>query len=101
MDPIRSFDELSVGQDFAFGTMVMPLEEILDFARRYDPQPFHVDPVRAAAGPSAASSPAGCTPWPPPSATCSAPASWSRSRWAARGWSCAGRRRCGQAMRSR
>jgi acyl dehydratase len=51
MDPIRSFDELSVGQEFAFGTMVMPLEEILDFARRYDPQPFHVDPERAAAGP--------------------------------------------------
>jgi acyl dehydratase len=51
MDPIRSLDELSVGQEFDFGSMVMPLEEMLDFARRYDPQPFHVDPGRAAAGP--------------------------------------------------
>jgi acyl dehydratase len=51
MDPIRSLDELSVGQEFDFGNMVMPLEEMLDFARRYDPQPFHVDPGRAAAGP--------------------------------------------------
>ena len=25
--PIRSFDELSVGQEFSFGTMSMPLEE--------------------------------------------------------------------------
>jgi acyl dehydratase len=51
MDPIRSFDDLVVGQEFAFGSMAMPLEEILDFARRYDPQPFHVDADRAAAGP--------------------------------------------------
>lgn len=49
--PLRSFDELSVGQEFAFGSIDMPLEEILDFARRYDPQPFHIDPDRAAAGP--------------------------------------------------
>ena len=51
MDPIRSFDELSVGQEFAFEPLVMPLEEMLDFARRFDPQPFHLDPARAAAGP--------------------------------------------------
>jgi acyl dehydratase len=51
MDPIRSFDDLSVGQEFAFGSMVIPLEEMLDFARRFDPQPFHIDAARAAAGP--------------------------------------------------
>jgi acyl dehydratase len=51
MDPIRSFDALSVGQEFHFGTLAMPLEEMLDFARRFDPQPFHIDPERAAAGP--------------------------------------------------
>ena len=49
--PLRSFDDLSPGQEFSFGTIEMPLEEILDFARRYDPQPFHIDPERAAAGP--------------------------------------------------
>ena len=47
MQPIRSFDELSVGQEFRFGTMRMPLDEVLDFARRWDPQPFHVDEARA------------------------------------------------------
>ena len=47
MEPIRSFDELSVGQEFRFGTMSMPLDEALDFARRWDPQPFHVDEARA------------------------------------------------------
>lgn len=43
MQPLNSFDELSVGQEFQFGSFVMTREEILDFARRYDPQPFHVD----------------------------------------------------------
>lgn len=49
--PLRSFDDLSVGQEFGFGRIAMPLDEILDFARAYDPQPFHIDPARAAAGP--------------------------------------------------
>lgn len=43
MEPLNSFDELSVGQEFHFGSFVMTKEEILDFARRYDPQPFHLD----------------------------------------------------------
>lgn len=47
MEPLRSFDELAVGQEFDFGTMRMPLEEVLDFARRWDPQPFHVDEEKA------------------------------------------------------
>jgi acyl dehydratase len=51
MQPIRSFDELSVGQVFDFGRMTMPREEILDFARRWDPQPFHRDEAEAEAGP--------------------------------------------------
>ena len=49
--PIASFDELSVGQHFDFGTLEMTREEILDFGRRYDPQPFHVDEDAAAEGP--------------------------------------------------
>ena len=51
MQPLRSFDELSVGQDFDFGRMTITREEILDFARRWDPQPFHRDEAEAAAGP--------------------------------------------------
>jgi acyl dehydratase len=47
--PLHSFDELSVGQEFDFGSFRMEREEILDFARRYDPQPFHVDEQAARA----------------------------------------------------
>jgi acyl dehydratase len=49
--PLASFDELSLGQEFDFGSIRMELDEILDFARRWDPQPFHIDAVAAAAGP--------------------------------------------------
>jgi acyl dehydratase len=49
--PIGSFDELSVGQRFDFGTLAMTREEILDFGHRFDPQPFHVDEAAAEAGP--------------------------------------------------
>jgi acyl dehydratase len=49
--PLASFDELSLGQEFDFGSIRMELDEILDFARRWDPQPFHVDAEAAAAGP--------------------------------------------------
>jgi acyl dehydratase len=49
MRPLDSFDDLSVGEEFDFGTFEMTEAEILDFARRYDPQPFHIDPERAKA----------------------------------------------------
>ena len=49
--PLASFDDLLVGQEFDFGSIRMELEAILDFARRWDPQPFHVDAEAAAAGP--------------------------------------------------
>ena len=51
VEPIRSFDDLSVGQEFRFGTMSMPLEDVLEFARRWDPQPFHTDEARARESP--------------------------------------------------
>ncbi|MBV1797777.1 MaoC/PaaZ C-terminal domain-containing protein [Siccirubricoccus sp. G192] len=47
MQPLNSFDELSQGQELQFGSFTMTEPEILDFARRFDPQPFHVDPERA------------------------------------------------------
>ena len=51
MEPIRSFNDLSVGQELRFGALSMPLDEVLDFARRWDPQPFHTDEARAKEGP--------------------------------------------------
>ena len=51
MRQIESFDELAVGQEFRFGPMAMPLDEVLDFARRWDPQPFHTDEARAKESP--------------------------------------------------
>jgi acyl dehydratase len=49
MQPLNSFDDLSQGQELQFGSFTMTEAEILDFARRFDPQPFHVDPERAKA----------------------------------------------------
>ena len=51
MDPIESFDALTVGQEFDFGFLVMTREEILEFGERFDPQPMHVDEAAAAEGP--------------------------------------------------
>jgi acyl dehydratase len=43
------FSELSVGQILEAGPREVTEDEIITFARRYDPQPFHTDPVRAKA----------------------------------------------------
>ena len=51
VEPLNSFDELSVGQRLDFGRIAMTREEILDFARRWDPQPFHLDDEAARASP--------------------------------------------------
>jgi acyl dehydratase len=40
-------DDLSVGQVFEFGTLRLSEAEIRDFAARFDPQYFHLDPVAA------------------------------------------------------
>jgi len=49
MTPLNSLDDLSPGQEFDLGRFALPLEEVLDFARRYDPQPFHLDAEAAKA----------------------------------------------------
>lgn len=36
-------DDLHVGQHFVSGTYCMSEDRIKDFAREYDPQPFHID----------------------------------------------------------
>ena len=45
--PTRWFDDLKPGDSFAFGDTVMTEQAIIDFARQYDPQPFHIDPEAA------------------------------------------------------
>ena len=39
----RYFDEFAVGDSFVSATATIAKEESLEFARRYDPQPFHLD----------------------------------------------------------
>jgi acyl dehydratase len=40
---LASFDQLSVGQRFRLGSLSLPRAEVVDFARRFDPQPFHIE----------------------------------------------------------
>jgi acyl dehydratase len=49
--PAIWYDDHAVGDVIALGSTALELDEIVAFARRYDPQPFHVDPAAAAAGP--------------------------------------------------
>jgi acyl dehydratase len=44
------FHELAPGQVLTFGPARLSEDEILAFAREYDPQWFHTDPARAKAG---------------------------------------------------
>ena len=44
-------EDLTVGRRFTAGPVTISEAEIIDFARRYDPQPFHTDPGAAAAHP--------------------------------------------------
>lgn len=41
------FDDFEVGHTMEMGTSTVTEDEILTFARQYDPQPFHVDPEAA------------------------------------------------------
>ena len=38
-----AFEDFTAGRIFELGTAVVDREEMLAFARRFDPQPFHVD----------------------------------------------------------
>jgi acyl dehydratase len=40
-------DDLQVGQRFCSGEHAVDEAQIIDFASKFDPQPFHSDPVRA------------------------------------------------------
>ncbi|HUZ74287.1 MAG TPA: MaoC family dehydratase [Stellaceae bacterium] len=43
----RYFEEFVVGEQAETATAVLTEDMIVDFARTYDPQPFHVDPAAA------------------------------------------------------
>jgi len=43
----RYYEDYPPGAVFEFGSAVLSEPEIIEFASRFDPQPFHVDPERA------------------------------------------------------
>ncbi len=45
--PQRWFDDYEAGEQFTFGSIVMDEAEIIEFGRKFDPQPFHTDPEAA------------------------------------------------------
>jgi acyl dehydratase len=47
--PERYFDEWNLGDRFVTGSAAITREEALEFAQRYDPQPFHLDDAAGAA----------------------------------------------------
>jgi acyl dehydratase len=47
----RYFEDYLPGAVYEYGHVTVSEAEILDFARAFDPQPIHVDPVFAAEGP--------------------------------------------------
>ena len=42
------FEDLVIGEETEFGSYDVTREEVLEFARKYDPQPFHLDDEAAA-----------------------------------------------------
>ena len=51
MSGLRYWEDFEVGAEAVHGTREVTAEEIVRFASDFDPQPFHVDPEAAAAGP--------------------------------------------------
>jgi len=45
---MRYFEDLEVGSETDFGSYEVTREEVLEFARKYDPQPFHLSDEAAA-----------------------------------------------------
>ena len=45
------FEDMPVGRIDRFGAIAVTREEVIDFARKFDPQPFHLDDAAAAANP--------------------------------------------------
>jgi acyl dehydratase len=47
----RYFEDYVPGDVHEFGSIVVEETEMIDFARRFDPQPFHTDPEAAKESP--------------------------------------------------
>ena len=47
--PELTFEDFTPGRVFDLGTTVVDRDEMIAFARRFDPQPFHLDESAAAA----------------------------------------------------
>jgi len=47
----RYFEDYTPGLVLEFGAARVEQDEVIEFAQRFDPQPFHVDVARAAEGP--------------------------------------------------
>ena len=45
---MRYFEDIEVGAETCFGSYDVTREEVLEFARKYDPQPFHLSDEEAA-----------------------------------------------------
>jgi acyl dehydratase len=45
--PDYSFEDFAAGQVYELGSRTVTEEEMVEFARQWDPQPFHVDPEAA------------------------------------------------------
>src|SRR6478752_6218617 len=45
---MQYFEDIEVGAERVFGTYEVTREEVLEFARKYDPQPFHLSDEEAA-----------------------------------------------------
>ena len=45
--PDYTFEDFAAGQVYELGSRTVTEGELVDFARQWDPQPFHVDPVAA------------------------------------------------------
>jgi acyl dehydratase len=49
MEPMKYFEDVRVGESDTLGSHTVTAEEIIAFAKKYDPQPFHTDPEAARA----------------------------------------------------
>lgn len=47
----RYFEDYTAGTTHDYGSLTVTEQEIIDFASRFDPQSFHVDPIAAKDGP--------------------------------------------------
>ena len=45
---MQFYEDIAVGQQSAFGHYEVTREDVIDFAQKYDPQPFHLDDEAAA-----------------------------------------------------